>query len=69
MGFLRGVNIAEEDPVEISHTFSRGYGIDGGVIAFGGDGTPAFVTLSKMIKKATDTHLMGRIVIVGGARI
>ena len=68
-GLLRGVNIAEEDPVEVSHTFTRGYGIDGGVIAFGGDGTPAFITLSKMIKKAPDTHLMGRIVIVGGARI
>ena len=68
-GLHRGVDIAEEDPVAVSRTFSRGYGIDGGVIAFGGDGTPAFVTLAKMIKKAPDTHLMGRIVIVGGARI
>ena len=60
-GLHRGVDIAEEDPVAVSRTFSRGYGIDGGVIAFGGDGTPAFVTLAKMIKKAPDTHLMGRI--------
>lgn len=68
-GLERGVNINEEDPVALAPVFSRGYGLDGGVIAFGGNGTPAFVTLTKMIKKAPDTHLMGRIVIVGGARI
>lgn len=68
-GLHCGVNIAEDDPVAVSRAFTRGYAIDGGVIAFGGDGTPAFVTLSKMMKKAPDTHLMGRIVIVGGARI
>ena len=68
-GVHRGVDIAEEDPVAVSRAFTRGDGLDGGVIAFGGDGTPAFVTLSEMMKKAPDTHLMGRIVIVGGARI
>ena len=68
-GLHRGVDIAEEDPVAASRAFTRGDGLDGGVIAFGGDGTPAFVTLSEMMKKAPDTHLMGRIVIVGGARI
>ena len=68
-GLHCGVNIAEDDPVAVSRAFTRGYAIDGGVIAFGGDGTPAFVTLTKMMKKAPDTHLMGRIVIVGGARI
>lgn len=68
-GLHCGVNIAEDDPVAVSRAFTRGYAIDGGVIAFGGDGTPAFVTLSEMMKKAPDTHLMGRIVIVGGARI
>ena len=68
-GLLRGVNIGAEDPVEVSQVFTRGYGLDGGVISFGGDGTPAFITLTKMMKKAPDTHLMGRVVIVGGARI
>ena len=68
-GLHCGVNIAEDDPVAVSRAFTRGYAIDGGVIAFGGDGTPAFVTLTEMMKKAPDTHLMGRIVIVGGARI
>lgn len=68
-GLHCGINISEEDPVAVSRAFTRGYAIDGGVIAFGGDGTPAFVTLTEMMKKAPDTHLMGRIVIVGGARI
>lgn len=68
-GLHCGIDIAEDDPVPVSRAFTRGDGIDGGVIAFGGDGTPAFVTLSEMMKKAPDTHLMGRIVIVGGARI
>lgn len=68
-GLERGVNVTEEDPIAVAPTFSRGYGLDGAVMAFGGDGTKAFVTLTKMIKKSPDTHLMGRIVIVGGARI
>ena len=68
-GLARGVNINEEDPVEVGRDFTLNYGLDGGVISFGGDGTPAFVMLTKMMKKAPDTHLMGRVVIVGGARI
>jgi threonine dehydrogenase-like Zn-dependent dehydrogenase len=39
------------------------------VIAFGGDGTTAFKMLVGQIKRAPDTHQMGRIVIVGGAQI
>lgn len=68
-GLARGVNIQNEDPVEVAPIFTRGYGLDGAIIAFGGNGTPAFSTLTKMIKKAPDSHLMGRVVIVGGARI
>lgn len=68
-GLERAVNISEEDPIAVAPVFSRGYGLDGAVIAFGGDGTQAFKTLTQMIKKAPDTHLMGRIVIVGGAKI
>ena len=49
--------------------FTRGYGLDAGIIAHGGDGNPAFNTLYGMLKQAPDTHKMGRIVIVGGARI
>ena len=49
--------------------FTQGRGLDGAIMAFGGDGTPAFKMLVGQIKRAPDTHQMGRIVIVGGARI
>ncbi len=68
-GLERPLNIDEEDAVEVSKTFTRGYGLDAGIIAHGGDGNPAFNTLYGMLKQAPDTHKMGRIVIVGGARI
>ena len=48
---------------------SRCYGFDGGVIAFGGDGTAALRCLSSILKCSPDGHRMGRIVVVGGARI
>lgn len=50
-------------------SFTRDRGLDGAVMAFGGDGTPAFKMLVGQMKRSPDTHQMGRIVIVGGARI
>jgi len=63
------VNADEDDPVEIAKEFTRGYGMDCGIICFGGDGTEAFRQIVGMMKTAPDTHKMGRIVIVGGAHI
>jgi len=63
------VNVAEEDPVEKVREFTDGYGLDGAVMAFGGDATEAFKTVLKMMKVAPDTHKMGCIVIVGGCSI
>ena len=63
------VNVDEEDPLALAPDFTRGYGFDAGIMAFGGDGTAAFKMLYGMMKKAPDTHTMGRIVIVGGATI
>lgn len=57
------------DLAEVRRAFSRDHGFDGAILAFGGDGTPALKMLTHLLKKAPDTHLMGRIVIVGGARI
>jgi len=68
-GAHQTVNATEQDPVELGPAFTRGYGFDAGVIAFGGDGTEAFKMLLGMMKQAPDTHTMGRIVIVGSARI
>ena len=68
-GLHRAVNGTEEDPVEVAEGFTRGYGIDATILAFGGDGTEAFKMVVKMMKQAPDTHKMGCIVIVGGAKI
>ncbi len=59
----------EEDPVGLAADFTGGYGMDFGVIAFGGDATGAFEQIAATLKRAPDTHRMGRIVVVGGARI
>jgi threonine dehydrogenase-like Zn-dependent dehydrogenase len=58
-----------EDFAQTAGAFSQGHGFDGGVIAFGGDGTPALKSLVGILKQAPDTHKMGRVVVVGGARI
>tara|TARA_Y100000588_G_scaffold358478_1_gene416665 strand:+ start:2709 stop:3764 length:1056 start_codon:yes stop_codon:yes gene_type:complete len=63
------VNASEQDPRELIGEFTRGRGLDAGIIAFGGDGTGALVLLADCVKRAPDTHRMGRVVIVGGARI
>ena len=68
-GADRTVNAGDEDAVASAAEFSRGYGVDAGILAFGGDGTGAFKMLAAMMKRAPDTHQMGRITIVGGARI
>jgi len=63
------VNVNETDPSEIAKDFTRGYGMDCGIMAFGGDGTEAFRQIVRMMKTAPDTHKMGRVVIVGGCHI
>lgn len=68
-GAHQTVNKTELDPVTLGPGFTRGYGFDAGVIAFGGDATEAFKMLLRMMKQAPDTHNMGRIVIVGSAWI
>ncbi len=68
-GIDHAINISEMDPIPIAKEFTRGYGMDCGIIAFGGDATSAFQQIRAMLKTAPDTHKMGRIVIVGGASI
>ena len=63
------VNTAEKDPVPIVKEFTEGYGVDAAIMAFGGDGTDAFLQLAKIMKTAPDTHQMGCIVIVGGCTV
>ncbi len=66
---LEAVSGEEDDLEGLAAEFTGGYGIDFGVIAFGGDGTGAFERIAATLKRAPDTHRMGRIVIVGGARV
>jgi len=68
-GIDHAINVSEADPIPIAKEFTRGYGMDCGIIAFGGDATSAFQQIRAMLKTAPDTHKMGRIVIVGGASI
>lgn len=68
-GVHRTVNTGEEDAVAAGAAFTRGYGLDAAIMAFGGEGTEAFKMLVRMMKLTPDTHRMGRVVNVGGARI
>lgn len=56
-----------EDPVAAVKEFTRGYGLDCAIIAFGGDATGTVQQIAQMMKLAPDGHRMGRLAIVGGA--
>ena len=60
-------NITEEDPAEATRAFTGGFGLDGAMVAFGGDGNAAIQALQRSLKVSPDTHQMGRIVVVGNA--
>ena len=57
----------KEDEVEITRAFTDGQGLDTAVIAFGGDANMAVQQLQKCFKCSPDGHLMGRLMIPGGA--
>lgn len=63
------VDPAEQEPEKAAPAFTQGFGMDFGIIAFGGDANAAFEQLYQSLKEAPDTHRMGRIVVVGGAQI
>ncbi len=63
------VQAGKEDPVESARAYAQGYGMDFGIIAFGGEASEAFEQIFQSLKMAPDGHCMGRITIVGGADI
>ena len=63
------VQVSIEDPLEAAKEFSLQFGMDFGIIAFGGDASSAFEQLYGSLKQTPDGHRMGRITIVGGAHI
>ena len=69
IGIEAAVDPGAEDPVERAGQFTGGYGMDFGLIAFGGEATSAFEQIYQSLKQAPDTHRMGRIVLVGGAQV
>ncbi len=69
MGAHRVVNNAREDAVAAAREFSRGYGFDGAILAFGGNGTEAMMQAYQMMKLAPDTHRYGNITAVGGVKV
>ncbi len=57
--------IGSEDDTRAAAKFTRGSGFDMAVMAFGGEGTPALQSVTKVMKLSPDTHAMGRICLVG----
>jgi threonine dehydrogenase-like Zn-dependent dehydrogenase len=59
--------IGVDDEVEVTQKFTRGYGLDTAVIAFGGNADKAVDSIVECMKISPDGHRMGRVVVVGGA--
>ena len=59
--------IGADNEAEKAKEFTNGFGFDMAVIAFGGDATETCEQITHVMSQSVDTHLMGRICIVGGA--
>jgi len=60
--------IGQEDEEAKAKELTRGHGFDMAVMAFGGDGTQALNAVKKVMKVSPDTHVMGRVCLVGGLK-
>lgn len=63
------LQIGDEDELAATSDFTCDMGLDAAIFAFGGDGQSAYKSIYKCMKLSPDTHRMGRLVIVGGARV
>jgi NADPH:quinone reductase-like Zn-dependent oxidoreductase len=68
-GIRNVVNFKETDTAEAAKAFAAPYGMDFAIFAFGGDATKTFKTVKSCMKVSSDTHQMGRIVLVGGCTV
>ena len=66
-GIDASVVVGAEDEVAKTKEFTDGQGLDTAVFAFGGDGNKALESTYQCMKSSPDGHLMGRIIVVGGA--
>jgi len=60
--------VGQEDAEAKAKEFTGGNGFDLAVMAFGGDGSKALESVSKVMMLSPDTHRMGRISLVGGLK-
>ncbi len=65
-GIRQCVNFTRADAQKLTEEFAAPYGLDFGIMAFGGDATKAFESLYKCMKLSADGHRMGRVILVGG---
>ncbi|MBN1808807.1 MAG: hypothetical protein JW909_07030 [Planctomycetes bacterium] len=65
-GIDETAHVGSEDAEAKTAGFTGGYGLDLGVLAFGGDGNRAYRNLEKCFKVSPDSHPMGTMVMVGG---
>lgn len=63
------INMKTCDPVEYTNAFTNGRGLDQSVFAFPGKAGDSWDKTLQCMKKTPDGHLMGRVVVVGGAEI
>ena len=68
-GISNVANFRQSDPVAATKAFACPYGLDFANIAFGGDATEPLQQVVNCMKLSADTHPMGRIVLVGGAKV
>ena len=68
-GIDKVINSKVQNPVTESRNFTRGYGVDALVLAFAGPSGDVWKQCCDCLKKTPDGHLMGRVVIVGGAAV
>ena len=61
--------VGKEDAIEKTKAFTCSAGLDGSIFAFGGDGKAAYEQTFKCMKLSPDGHRMGRIAVVGGAKL
>jgi len=66
-GITSTVQVGSDDAVAATKAFTGGYGLDGAVIAFGGNADKALEQLTSCMKLSPDGHHWGAIVVVGGA--
>ncbi len=57
-----------DDVANWQEKYTRGYGLDVGFVAFGGDTSEVLKHLALAMKHSPDSHAYGRIVVVGGAQ-